>query len=437
MLRRTTVWLTMLCVLAGSARAAALLCVNAPGVVALTDNRGVEIVENGRFDSIFVVREDQLFAAGKRGAYRLYDAVGQPMGDVQFSMIHDTGDALLFRVGHLYGAMNATGEVLVLPEWTQLTPDGIGGWLALNSDPLDEQPDEIIHIDGEGTRKPTGVYCAGGLGEVLGGRMIFTDSEGHFGAVNAIGGLAAPPTWQFMSPYANGLAKVAGQEGMGVVDGSGRTVIAPSYRWLERSATMIAAWDGSNVDIYGPQGGQRRVRLSGKVREVALAGDDLVVTYEGRTCLYDAYGRLLKQDAGNLDYMTGSRGQLIASNGAWGEKCQWLVNPDGSKASGMFQQLLPLCAERYAFLEMAGEAYDSVVLGRAQMAWNYGNCRYGLMDARGRILIRARYREVRALSSDRLLLIGDDRVQIADRNGVVMKTWITPEGSESSSEANE
>ena len=135
--------------------------------------------------------------------------------------------------------------------------------------------------------------------------------------------------------------------------------------------------------------------------------------------------------------MTGSRGQRIASNGAWGEKCQWLVNPDGSKASGMFQQLLPLCAERYAFLEMAGEAYDSVVLGRAQMAWNYGNCRYGLMDARGRILIRARYREVRALSSDRLLLIGDDRVQIADRNGVVMKTWITPEGSESSSEANE
>jgi hypothetical protein len=148
-------------------------------------------------------------------------------------------------------------------------------------------------------------------------------------------------------------------------------------------------------------------------------------------------GSLLKQDAGNLDYMLGSRGQLIASNGAWGEKCQWLVNPDGSKASGMFQQLLPLCAERYAFLEMAGEAYDSVVLGRAQMAWNYGNCRYGLMDARGRILIRARYREVRALSSDRLLLIGDDRVQISDRNGVVMKTWITPEGSESSSEANE
>ncbi len=436
-LRRAMVWLAMLCALTGTARAAALLCVNAPGVVALTDNRGVEIIENGRFDSIFVVREDQLFAAGSRGAYRLYDAAGQSMGDVRFSMIDDTGYALLFRAGRLYGAMNAMGEVLVPAEWTQLSSDGSGGWLALNSDPLDEQPDEIIRIDAEGNQKQTGIYCSGGLGAVLGGRMVFMDGDGRFGALNAIGGLAVEPTWQYMGPYANGIAKVAGQEGMGVVDGSGRAVIAPYYPWLERSATMIAAWDGANVDIYGPQGGQRRVRLSGKVREVALAGDDLVVTYEGRTCLYDAYGRLITQDAGKVDYAPGSRGQLIACNGAWGEKCQWLVNPDGSKASGMFQQLLPLCAERYAFLEMAGETYDSEVLGRAQTDWNYGDCRYGLMDARGRILIRARYREIRALSSDRLLLIGDDRVQIADRNGVVMKTWITPESAESSAEANE
>ena len=63
--------------------------------------------------------------------------------------------------------------------------------------------------------------------------------------------------------------------------------------------------------------------------------------------------------------------------------------------------------------------------------------RVTLMDGRGRILIAARYREIRALSADRLLLVGDDRVQIADRNGVVMKTWITPEGSVSTSEANE
>lgn len=436
MIRRALLWLTLLCMLAGAAKAATL-CIDAPGVVALTDNRGNEKTENGRFQAAFTVREGALYAAGEKGAYSLYDAEGQPLGDVTFSMIDDVGDALLFGSGQLYGAMDAKGEVLLQPEWTQLAYDGSGGWLALEGDPYDEQADEIVHIDGKGTAKQTGVYCVGGLTGLSDGRMPFMDADGRYGALDAGGAIAVNPLWQYMGPYSNGLAKVAGLEGQGMIDGNGRAIIPPAYQWIERSSAMIAAWDGSNVEIYGPRGGQRRARLTGRARAVALVGDDLAVTYDGRTCLYDANGKLLAQSSGSVDYAAGTRGQLIASNGAWGEKCQWLVNPDGSKASGLFQQLLPLCAERYAFLEMPGEAYESQALGRSQTAWNYGECRYGLMDSRGRIMISARYREIRALSVDRLLLIGDERVQIADRNGVVMKTWIIPEGAESSREAAE
>ena len=436
MLKRTAIWVLLFCVLTGTAHAANL-CVNAPGVVALTDNRGVEVIENGRFEAVFTVREDALYAAGSRGAYHLFDAGGQPLGDVTFSMIDDAGDALLFRSGRLYGALGANGDMLLEAKWTQLTSDGSGGWLALKTDPLDEQPDEMIHIDALGNEKQTGVYCSGGLCRVSDGRMPFVDGDGRYGAVDANGAIAVEPVWQYMGSYSNGLAKVTGPEGMGVIDVNGRVVIQPSFIWLERSAAMIVGWDGANVEIYAPRGGQRRVRLPGRAREVSLVGDCVAVTYEGRTCLYDANGKLLGQDTGAVDYAPGTRGQLIASNGPWGEKCQWLVNPDGSRASGMFQQLLPLCAERYAFLEMAGEVYQSEVLERAQTAWNYGECRYGLMDARGRVLISAKYREIRALSGDRLLLIGDDRTQIADRNGVVMKTWITPESAESSREAAE
>ena len=436
MRRRIATGLVLLFMLSCGAQAATL-CVNAPGVVVLADDRGAEKTENGRFESAFVVREGALFAAGRKGAYSLFDAEGQPVGDAQFSMIDDNGQTLLFSSGHLYGAMSTEGEILLEPRWTQLTPDGMGGWLALTGDPLDEHADEIIHIDGAGAEKQTGVYCAGGLSRVFDGRMPFMDADGRYGALDAGGSVVVSPVWQYMGAYSNGLAKVVGPEGMGLIDISGRTVIAPTLLWLERSTAMIAAWDGTNLDIYGPRGGQRRARLSGKIQQIALAGDDLAVAYEGRTCLYDANGRLLTQEAGSVCYTAGTRGQLIASNGQWGEKCQWLVNPDGSKASGLFQQLLPLCAERYAFLEMPGEAYESQALGRSQTAWNYGECRYGLMDSRGRIMISARYREIRALSVDRLLLIGDERVQIADRNGVVMKTWIIPEGAESSREAAE
>jgi len=434
--RRTAIGLVLLCMLSCGAQAATL-CVDAPGVVVLTDDRGAEKTENGRFESAFVVRAGALYAAGRKGAYRLFDAEGQPLGDVQFSMIDDNGQTLVFSSNHMYGVMNPEGEILLEPRWTQLTPDGSGGWLALTDDPLDEHADEITHIDETGTEKQTGVYCAGGLSRVSDGRMPFTDPDGYYGALDADGAVAVNPVWHYMSAYSNGLAKVAGPEGLGLIDVSGRTVVAPTLLWLERSAAMIAAWDGTNLDIYGPRGGQRRARLSGKIQEIALAGDDLVVTYEEKTCLYDANGRLLTQEGGSVCYTAGTRGQLIASNGQWGEKCQWLVNPDGSKASGLFQQLLPLSAERYAFLEMQGEAYESEALGRSQTAWDYGECRYGLMDSRGRIITAARYREIRALSSDRLLLIGDERVQIADRNGVVMKTWIIPEGPESNREAAE
>ena len=436
MFKRIALWVMLLTALAVNARAATL-CVNTPGVVALTDGRGVEIIENGRFESVFAVREGELYAAGQRGAYRLYNAQGKLMSAVVFSMIDDTGASLRYRSGGLYGAMSASGETLLQPRWTQLVPDGKGGWLALESDPLDEQPDEIIHIEASGLEKQTGVYCSDGLGDVAGGRMPFVDADGRYGVLDADGGIVVSPAWQYIGPYSNGFAKVASQEGLGIIDGSGRAVIAPSYRWLERSDAMIVGWDGTNVDIYGPRAGQRRARLMGKVQELSLVGDCLVVGYEARTCLYDGNGRLLSQNEGDVDHAAGTRGQLIASNGAWGERCQWLVNPDGTRASGMFQQLLPLCAERYAFLEMPGKAYQSQALGRIETAWNYRDFRYGLMDSRGRILISARYREIRALSSDRLLLVGDDRVQIADRNGVVMKTWITPAGAESSREAAE
>ena len=248
MRRRIVTGLVLLFMLSCGAQAATL-CVNAPGVVVLADDRGAEKTENGRFESAFVVREGALFAAGRKGAYSLFDAEGQPVGDAQFSMIDDNGQTLLFSSGHLYGAMSAEGEILLEPRWTQLTPDGMGGWLALTGDPLDEHADEIIHIDGAGAEKQTGVYCAGGLSRVFDGRMPFMDADGRYGALDAGGSVVVSPVWQYMGAYSNGLAKVVGPEGMGLIDISGRTVIAPTLLWLERSTAMIAAWDGTNLYV--------------------------------------------------------------------------------------------------------------------------------------------------------------------------------------------
>ena len=49
--------------------------------------------------------------------------------------------------GGLYGAMDAAGGVVLEPVWTQLASNGEGGFLALDGDPLDERPDEIVAVE--------------------------------------------------------------------------------------------------------------------------------------------------------------------------------------------------------------------------------------------------------------------------------------------------
>ena len=113
------------------------------------------------------------------------------------------------------------------------------------------------------------------------------------------------------------------------------------------------------------------------------------------------------------------------------------MNPGGGAASGRFQQLLPLSGGRYAWLELKGVEYYSAELGRTQKSWDYSNARYGLTDGAGRVLLPARYREIRALGEDRLLLVSDFAVQLADRDGAVLKTWVTAEAAAPTDEADD
>ena len=407
----------------------------AASLAALTDREGAELIEAGRYEDVFAVRAGELYAAGERGAYRLFDASGKPLSDAVFAMIGDGGDALVFRNGDRYGAMAADGTLLLAAEWTQLTTNGRGGFLALDDDPSDETPDELIRIGPDGSAARTGVFVTQGLSRVIADRMPFTAQGGLCGAVDGAGRVAVEPLWRAVGAFENGLAKVCGEAGMGLIDAAGSVVLEVKYRWLERSGAMIAAIGAEGVEVYAPDGTELRFAVPGAHTEATLVGNALAVS-DGNVCrLYDAFGHVLTEKGRETVFAAGVDGQYVASDGAWGETCQWLVASDGSDASGRFQQLLPLIPGRYAWLSLPGAEYYSEELERIQKSWDYAGMRYGLADSAGRVLLPAAYREILPLDADRLLLVSDGEIILADENGQPIRTWVTAPGEESTDEA--
>lgn len=423
MIRRTALAILLLAALMGSAHAAQLAPVVAPPVVALVDAQGSEIIPSGTYDALFTVRADELYAAGAPGDYRLLDADGNAVFDRSLAMIHDVGDALVFRRDGLCGAMDGGGSVLVEPAYTQMVSAGAGRFLALDGDPLDEQPDEIILLEMGVAPRRTGIATASGLQAFADGRMPYRAPGGRWGALDADGSVAIAPTWRYISPFRDGLAVAENEFRRGVIDVSGDAVIDPRYTWLERGETLIAARtaDGT-IDVYAPDGGKLRFSLEGSW-QAQVVGDALAMGNGQETRLYGANGVVIVRASAQAAFYPGLDGQVIVADGAWGEACQRLINPDGSDASGLYQRLMPLCGGRYAFLTMTGATYYSRDLGGLQTSWDYDSVRYGLLDGGGNELTKPVYREIRALENGLLLMVSDEAVSVADLDGNVLTAW--------------
>ena len=99
-----------LLLLGGAATGEALVCVRAPGVAALVDERGVERVENGRYDDIFVVREGGLYAAGGRGAGAPF---GFFLGQLLICMLSPKSGEIRYLLMVLYALPAMLGALLL------------------------------------------------------------------------------------------------------------------------------------------------------------------------------------------------------------------------------------------------------------------------------------------------------------------------------------
>ena len=423
MFRRFAAGLLALLSLGLTALAEGPVCVSGPGFAALVDESGADLTADGTFETAFTVRDGALYAAGSKGEYRLYDASGRRVSDEGFNMIRDAGDCLIFRRGSGFGAMDFDGSIILAPTWTQLVSNGAGGFLALDGDPLDDRPDEIVFIDAAGEVRRCDVYTAGGLSDVNDGRMPYLASDGRYGAVDGEGLKAIEPVWRWIGPFSGGIAAAEREGGRGMIDADGNAVVGARYDWLDRGGTMIAARSAEGIDVYASDASVLRFHIAGEGLQCALVGPYLMVSSDEWTRLYDADGAPIREAAAGAAFYPGLEGQVILSDGAWGEACQRLIDAEGAVVSDGFQRILPLAGGRYAWLRMPGTAYYSADLGVIQKSWDYDAARWGLLDDGGNTLSDAEYLEIIALIEDRLQLRTEDEILLSDADGRAIRRW--------------
>ena len=399
--------------------------VNTPSVTALIDAGGAEILESGRYEAVFTVREGAVYAAGSPGGFSLYDAAGEPLplGTVEMASAFDGG--LIIRQNGLYGAVSDLGEVILEARWDQLAYDGEGGFFAIESSPLDEQSDAIIHIGPGGAYILTGVETMNGLQPVACGRMAYCRSDGRWGYVNARGERVGDALWRYAAPYADDAAIVASEAGFGVIDLEGRTIIEPQYLWVERGNNVFAALSREGQAMLFDANGA--LLFAVEASQAALVGDALAVTTDDAAMLYSMAGECFCREKASARFEAGVDGQYIVIDGAWGEACQRVVDAGGTQVGERFQRVLPLCAGRYLYMKISGAEYYSQELDELQTSWDYSSLRYGLMDSRGRVLTEAVYTDVQALDDDHLLMVSEAGTALADADGAVIRRWPAPE----------
>lgn len=409
MMKRCLALFCLALALCAGALADARYAVSAGGVAALVDADGREWLSGGGIEAIFEVRPDALYAAGSPGDYALYDVDGEAIGETRFQMIDDMGGALVFRRDGLYGAMDDLGAVVLEPTWAQLVSDGAGGFLALQSSPLDEQPDELLRIGPDGTLYAAGTLVESGLSPLREGRMAFRAADGRYGCLDAAGAAVIPAEWAWIGDFEGGVAPVSDGALYGLIDLDGALVVSPKYVWLQRGDGLIAGLteDGA-AELLSADGRATLCTVPARSGDVALVGRWVVVRGKNVAALCDAQGVPRLEAGPRAQFFPGLDGQAIAVDGAWGEACQWLVNPDGSAASGKAQRILPLTGGRYAFFTFSGD---------------YGDALCGLMDSAGVRLLPPAYREILPCGSDRLVLVTDDAVIFADLDGNRLNEW--------------
>ena len=373
---------------------------------ALVSETGEVIIPEGEYAEIRAVRED-LFAARniEDDGWLLLNAVGEVAAEGPFEDVYGADDWIVFRQGGFWGAMDAGLETVYEAQFTQLVPTGAGGFLALRSDPEDDNGDGVYRLDGKGGMETTGTLTVYGLGEFSCGLCPATSAgKKRYGYLDADGVWAISAQYGYALAFAEcGLAVASVDSGVGLIDTEGNWALSPRYETvaLSKGNVLAAASTGTGrIILYDAEAGRKVADLSGSGSAYARTErlrDMALVTIDGTVTLYGRDGEAITS-------WNAEEGATICSAGKDAlikrtEEGDWLLSASGEILAGSSGRIH--CLDDGLF---SCEGEDGCAL----------------IDAAGETVLQTRYASVlRAMPGLYLAKGGPEGVVLIDREGAV------------------
>ena len=431
MRRILSVLLSALLLFGGAAQAA--LCVRMDDAAALLDRDGREIVPPGTYADIVPLGDERFAAQGEDGAWALMDGDGALRTGFLYETLRIKDGLCMAQKDGRWGLLKDDGTPGSSFAYSCILPNGTGGAWAIVGDRNDGESDALSLISATGLVWATGVRVLD-VGEGAEGLLpVQLPGSGLYGCMDASGNLTIPAEYAYIGDFINGVAPAVDGGKYGAIDIAGAWVVAPEYDFLQISPSgFLLATRDDGIYVFDSTGA-RLARYAGEDVYAALVGDGFyVVSNPDAIRLYDASNALLLEADPLASFTEGMNGQLILSDGAWGEECVHLLGTDAA-----YQNLYPLGTAGetplYASLTVNVGRYVNDRLGEIQLSTDMDSARYGVVNGAGEQLLEPVYRALYFLEDDRLLARTDGDWRVIDSQGTVYWSCDAPMQTEATS----
>lgn len=404
-------FLLSLILLMGSAGASIALRTDNGAV--LSDYDGNEIVALGVYEDIVNLTSER-FAAVRDGKCALMNGDGRLLTDFRYDHLLIKDGLLLAELDGKQGLLSMDGTALTEIIYEKIVPSVDGGAWAMG-----ESGGELLLLDAQGQEKSSGMKLrsmddASGNGLLA---VMSSDSE-QYAYCDLTGKIVIDAQFDAARAFQCGIAVVSLVGRLGAINEAGEMLLPAQYDYIDISANGdILTVNSEGASLWSPSG-KLLFDFSGEQLSAAFAGDYATI-YTGENLLvYDRNGKERLCLAADASVYAGLEGQLVISEGSWGESCVYLNGTDLC-----YQNLYPLGYADgkavYAFMDVRTAKYMNNLLGEAQLSADMNSARYGIVNAKGEMLLPAVYSEIEYLADNRFLVRTETQWRMINANGSV------------------